>query len=116
LTTFQDLQQQLAKVQPVKGIAPVDVLSLPDSLASVVRKMMRGGMTLSALADELGLPLDQARQVGDAMVEKGYLTSEGATSEGVTSEGATSEGATSEGVTYKVYFARIRRQNIAVDI
>jgi hypothetical protein len=101
MTTFEDLQQQLAQLQSVKGIAPVDVLSLPDSLAAVVRKMMRGGMTLSALADELGLPLDQARQVGDVLVAKGYLNS---------------EGTESDGVTYKVYFARMRGQHIAIDL
>jgi hypothetical protein len=101
MTTFEDLEQQLAHLQSVKGIAPVEVLGLPDALAAVVRKMMRGGMTLSVLAGELGLPLDQARQVGDVMVEKGYLTC---------------EGAESEGITYKVYFARMRRQNIAVDL
>ena len=98
MTAFADLQQQLAQLQPVKGIAPVDVLSLPGWLAAVVRKMMRGGMPLSALAGELGLPLDQARQVGDVLVEKGYLTS---------------AGAASDGVTYRVYFARMRGQNIA---
>ncbi len=101
MTAFADLLQQLAQLQPVKGIAPVEVLSLPDSLAAVVRKMMRGGMTLSALADELGLPLDQAQQVGDVMVAKGYLTS---------------EGAESDCVTYRVYFARMRGQNIALDL
>ena len=101
MMTFADLEQQLAQLQPVKGIAPVDVLSLPDSLAAVVRKMMRGGMTLSALAGELGLPLDQARQVGDVLVAKGYLTT---------------EGAENDGVTYKVYFARMRGQTIAVDL
>lgn len=101
MTTFTDLQPQLAQLQPVKGIAPVDILTLPDALAAVVRKMMRGGMTLSALADELGLPLDQARQAGDMLVEKGYLTS---------------EGAESDGVTYRVYFARMRGHNIAVDL
>lgn len=101
MTAFADLQQQLAQLQPVKGIAPVDVLSLPDALATVVRKMMRGGMTLALLAAELGLPLDQARQVGDVMVEKGYLTS---------------EGAASDDVTYRVYFARMRGQNIALDL
>ncbi len=101
MTAFADLQQQLAQLKPVRGIAPVDVLSLPDVLATVVRKMMRGGMTLSALAGELGLPLDQARQVGDVMVEKGYLTS---------------EGAESDGVTYRVYFARMRGRNIAIDL
>ena len=106
MTTFADLEQQLAQLQPVKGIAPVDVLSLPDSLAAVVRKMMRGGMTLSALAGELDLPLDQARQVGDALVAKGYLTT----------EGAESDGAVCDGVTYKVYFARMRGQTIAVDL
>jgi hypothetical protein len=101
MTTFAELEQQLAQLRPVKGIAPVDVLGLPDSLASSVRKMMRGGMTLSALADELGLPLDQARQVGETLVEKGYLTS---------------EGAESDGVMYKVYFARMRGHTISVDL
>ena len=101
MTTFVDLQQQLAQLAPVQGIAPVDILSLPDLLAVVVRKMMRGGMTLSALADELSLPLDQARQVGDVMVEKGYLTI---------------EGAENDGVTYRVYFARMRSHNIAIDL
>lgn len=101
MTIFTDLQQQLAELQPVKGIAPVDILSLPDALATMVRKMMRGGMTLSALAADLELPLDQARQVGDVLVEKGYLTS---------------EGAESDGVTYRVYFARMRGHNIAIDL
>ena len=101
MTTFADLQQQLAQLEPVKGIAPVDALSLPDALAAAVRKMMRGGMTLPALADELGLPLDQTRQVGDVLVEKGYLTS---------------EGAESDGVTYRVYFARMRGHNIAINL
>lgn len=101
MTTFADLQQQLAQLQPVKGIAPVDALSLPGALAAVIRKMMRGGMTLSVLAGELGLSLDEARQVGDMMVEKGYLTC---------------EGSESDGVRYKVYFARMRGHNIAVDL
>ena len=106
MTTFADLQQRLAQVTPVQGCAPVDILSLPDSLAAVVRKMMRGGMTLSALAGELSLPLDQARQVGDVMVEKGYLTS----------EGLTGEGTESDGVMYRVHFATMRGRNIAVDL
>ena len=107
MTTFADLEQQLAQLQAVKGIAPVDVLSLPDLLAAVVRKMIRGGMTLSVLAGELGLPQDQARQVGDVLVEKGYLTTEGA---------ETRDGAVGDGVTYRVYFARMRGQTIAVDL
>lgn len=101
MTAFVDLQQQLAELQPVKGIAPVDVLGLPDALAAAIRKMMRGGMALAELADELGLPLDQARQVGDVMVEKGYLTS---------------EGEECDGITYRVYFARMRGRKIAVEL
>jgi hypothetical protein len=102
MTAFADLQRQLVQLQPVKGFAPVDILSLPDSLAAVVRKMMRHGMTLAELASELDLPLDQARQVGDLLVEKGYLTGQ--------EQGESGE------IVYKVYFARMRGQNIAVDL
>ena len=110
MMAFAELQRQLAQLPSVNGIAPVDVLGLPDSLATVIRKMMRGRMALAVLAGELALPLDQARQVGDAMVEKGYLISESADNNG------TDSGADNDGVTYKVYFARMRGQKIAVDL
>jgi hypothetical protein len=46
--------------------------------------------------------LDEARQVGDLLVDKGFLTSQQQGDSGDT--------------IYRVYFARMRGQNIAVDI
>ena len=102
MTTFVDLQRQLAELAPVKGIAPVDILQLPAAITPVIRKMMRHGLTLAELAQELDLSLDQARQVGDLLVDKGFLTSQQQDDSGDT--------------IYKVYFARMRGQNIAVDL
>jgi len=102
MIAFADLQRQLAALAPVKGIAPVDILQLPDAITPAVRKMMRHGLTLADLAQELDLPLDQARQVGDILVEKGFLTSQ--------------QQGDSADLIYKVYFTRMRGQNIAVDL
>ena len=99
---FADLQRQLAELTPVKGIAPVDILQLPDAVTPAVRKMMRHELTLAELARELDLPLDLARQVGDQLVEKGYLINQ--------PQGDSGD------ILYRVYFARKRGQNIAVDL
>ena len=102
MIAFADLQRQLAELAPVKGIAPVDILQLPAAITPAVRKMMRHGLTLAELAQELDLSLDQARQVGDMLVEKGFLTNQ-------------QQGDSGDPI-YKVYFARMRGQNIAVDL
>ena len=102
MIAFADLQRQLAELAPVKGIAPVDILQLPAAITPAIRKMMRHGLTLAALAQELDLSLDQARQVGDLLVDKGFLTSQQPGDSGDT--------------IYKVHFARMRGQNIAVDL
>jgi hypothetical protein len=102
MIAFADLQRQLADLAPVKGIAPVDILELPDAVTPAVRKMMRHGLTLTELAQELELSADQARQVGDMLIEKGFLTSQ--------------QQGDSGDLIYKVYFARMRGQNIAVDL
>ena len=102
MTAFADLQRQLAELAPVRGIAPVDILQLPAAITPAVRQMMRHGLTLAELAQELDLSVDQARQVGDLLVDRGFLTSQQQGDSGDT--------------IYKVYFARMRGQNIAVDI
>ena len=102
MIAFADLQRQLAELAPVKGIAPVDILQLPAAITPAIRKMMRHGLTLAELAQELDLSLDRARQVGDLLVDKGFLTSQQQGDSGDT--------------IYRVYFARMRGQNIAVDI
>ena len=102
MIAFADLKRQLADLAPVKGIAPVDILQLPAAITPAVRKMMRHGLTLAELAQELDLSSDQARQVGDMLVEKGFLSSQ-------------LQGDSGDPI-YKVYFARMRGQNIAVDL
>ncbi len=102
MIAFADLQRQLAELAPVKGIAPVDILQLPAAVTPAVRKMMRHGLTLADLAQALDLSLDEAHQVGDLLVEKGFLTSQ--------------QQGDSGDLVYKVYFARMRGQNIAVDL
>ena len=99
---FADLVRQLAGLAPVKGIAPVDILQLPDAVTPAVRKMMRHGLTLAELASEIDLPLDEARLVGDMLVEKGYLTNQQQRDSG--------------DIVYRVNFARMRGQNITVDL
>jgi hypothetical protein len=102
MLAFADLERQLAELAPVKGIAPVDILQLPTAITPVVRRMMRHGLTLAELAQELDLSSDEARQVGDLLVDKGFLTSQQQGDSGDT--------------IYRVYFARMRGQNIAVDL
>jgi len=102
MIAFADLQRQLAELAPVKGIAPVDILQLPAAITPAVRKMMRHGLTLAELAQELDLSLDRARQVGDLLVDKGFLTSQ--------------QQGDRDDTIYKVYFARMRGQNIAIDL
>ena len=80
----------------------MDILDLPGEVTPAVRKMMRRGLTLAELSAELDLPPEQARQVGELLVEKGYLTSQ--------------HGAETDDPVYKVYFTRMRGQNIAIDL
>lgn len=102
MADFADLQRELAALAPVKGIAPVDILELPPAVTPAVRKMMRRALTLSELAAELDLNLEEAQQVGEILVEKGFLTSQ-------------REGDLADPI-YKVYFARMRGQSIAIDL
>jgi len=99
---FADLQRQLVELTPVKGVAPVDILELPAAVTPAVRKMMRRGLTLAELASELDLPVEQAREVGEILVAKGFLTSQ--------------RDANLGDPVYKVYFTRKRGQNISIDL
>lgn len=100
---FELLCQELAKLDKVKGITPVDVLSLPNPLDNVLRKMIRQGpMTLTELADDVGLSPAEAQRLGEILIEKGFLQAE--------------ERRQDSDIVYKIYFARMRTHNIPLDL
>ena len=102
MTTFETLEAQLAGLDSVKGITPVDILLLPEALRPVMRKMLRRAIKLPELAGDLLLPEAKAQQVADILVQKGFLL-------------AQSEGDRAE-VVYKVYFARMRAHDVPSEL
>ena len=102
MVTFEILKQQLIALDQVQGITPVDILTLPGAVQSSMRKMLKVAMPLGALATDLHLTLDEARQIGDLLVGKGYLRSE--------------ESADGSGTLYRVRFARMRTHDIPLDL
>jgi hypothetical protein len=74
MVTLDSFQQELSKRAPTEGLATTDMLELSEPLRRLIQKIAReSSMSLSTLAIELGLTLDEARQVGDLCVEKGLL-------------------------------------------
>lgn len=71
---FEYLQQELEQRAKVKGITPVDLLSLPATINNVFDKIMRRGLiTLSEMADELDFTELQASHLATLLINKGYL-------------------------------------------
>ena len=75
--TTENLLQQLEQLEQVNGITPVDILSLPDSVASILNLTLRRGPTASSqLAEHLCLSPEMTEQVTELLVAKGYLQAE----------------------------------------
>ena len=102
MTTFETLKQRLIELDRVNGITPVEILDLPKGLHVAVRKMLKSPMTLEELASELSLPVEETRQIGDLLVDKGFLQIEEPIEESL--------------IRYKVHFARMRSRNIPLDL
>ncbi len=101
MTTFEALRHQLNGIRQVNGVTPVDILQLPEDLHAVVRKMLKRTMSAEELGAELLLPADQARAIGDLLVDKGFLQTE------TPVDGA---------VRYKILFTRMHTHNIPQDL
>lgn len=100
---FDRLQQELRKRSKVEGITPADVMDLPEPLRTAMNKMMRrGSMTLSELTAALKLKAAETRQLGEMLVEKGFLSS--------TEREADGE------IVYRMRLARRRRRSVPRDI
>ncbi len=103
MASFDALWQAVTRLKPVEGVLPMDVLDMPAPLGGTLRKFIRtGSMSLAELAADLELNQNQAREVGDVLVQKGYLNAE--------------EHAQGGSVTYRVYLARMRKRNIPLDL
>ncbi len=100
--TFEGLQTELVGLDKVDGISPVDILMLPKAIQSAVRKMLRKALTAQELADELSLPVSEAQQLADILVDKGFLLTE--------------VRADDHRVIYKVYFAHVHKHEIPLDL
>jgi hypothetical protein len=100
--TFETLRQQLDALPQMDGVSPVDLLELPPTLQVAVRRMLRSGLTLRELADVLGLPTEQAAQIGDMLVEKGMAICEEIDHDG--------------GTRYRICTARTRGRQVPLDL
>ena len=68
------LQRELKNLPKVEGITLADVMNLPEPLRSGINKIMReGSVTLSEFAAELKLETAETRQLGQMLMEKGFL-------------------------------------------
>jgi predicted ArsR family transcriptional regulator len=99
----ESLHHEVAELETVEGTTPLGVAMLPEPLDKVLQRMIRqGAMSVEELAEALGLPQHEAQHLGEHLVAKGYLRTEEKQGEG--------------GVVFRVYLARMRRQNIPLDL
>ncbi len=100
---FEDLHHDIADLTPVEGTTPLGVAALPAPLDRVLQRMIRqGAMSVEELAEALELSVDKAQHLGEDLVAKGYLRTEDKEDEG--------------GTLFRVYLARMRKQNIPLDL
>jgi predicted ArsR family transcriptional regulator len=103
MNRFDELYEATNQIEHVEGATMIEVLALPESLREVVRGILRSGaLSAEDLAAELDLTLEQARQIGDALVAKGFLSSEERQAQG--------------GLVYRVYLAHTRARGLSLDI
>ncbi|MEZ4610003.1 MAG: hypothetical protein R2838_07100 [Caldilineaceae bacterium] len=74
MADFEQLHTAIAALPTVAGIVPVDLLSVPQPLGGAIRGLVRNkAMDTDELAEVIGVTPDEARQLIDLLVEKGYL-------------------------------------------
>jgi DNA-binding MarR family transcriptional regulator len=100
---YESLHQEIAKLAAVEGTTPLGVATLPEPFDKVLQKLIRqGAMSVQELADALDLSPHEAQHLGQHLVAKGYLRTEEQEDEG--------------GIVFRVYLARMRKQNIPLDL
>ena len=103
MADFERLQMEIVELPTVKGIVPVDILSLPQPLGRVVRGLVRDkAIGIDDLADTIDVTKDQALLLANILVEKGYLL--------VVKENDREE------LKYRIHYARMPKHNIPLDL
>jgi hypothetical protein len=97
VASFDVLRQEVAGLDPVSGLTPDEIANLPEDLHAAFRKMLKNAIPLDELARDLGRTEDETREIGQLLVDKGYLQYE----------------ASDPAVTrFRVRFARMRARSI----
>src|SRR5262249_7740164 len=96
---FEFLHRDLEQRADLQGITMADVLDLPEPLCTALKRMVRGrSVLLSEFAAALDSGVAEARAVGAALVEKGYLIY--------------AERRHSDEAIYRARFARVQGRNL----
>ncbi len=107
MATFERLRTEIAQLEEIDGVTPVEILSLPAALHRAFRQMVKRALTAQELASELQLSLAEAQQVAELLVEKGFLKK---------SLLKAQPEANGPGPAYRVQFARMRKHDIPLDL
>jgi polyhydroxyalkanoate synthesis regulator phasin len=100
---FESLHHEITDLSPVEGTTPLGVAMLPEPFDKILQRMIRqGAMSTQELAAALELSPEQAQHLGEHLVAKGYLRTEEKEGDG--------------GIVFRVYLARMRKQNIPLDL
>ena len=78
MESIDEIRKALENEAPSDGFNPMDTLRMPKAVSVIYRLIMRnrGSLSLVDLATGIGWSEVEARQVGDLLVEKGYISSE----------------------------------------
>ncbi len=76
MSDFANLSAAVDKLEPVEGVTMLNVYDLPDMLVHILTEVMRGrSLTVAELAELLLLTAVESEQLGDLLVNKGFLQS-----------------------------------------
>lgn len=78
METIEEIRKSLENMPVSDGFNPMDTLRMPKAVSVIYRLIMRnrGSLPLTDLAAGIGWSVAEARQVGDLLVEKGFISSE----------------------------------------
>jgi len=71
---FDRLQDEINSREQPGGLSPVDLLDMPPTMASIIKKIIRkNGMKLSEIAAALNKNPEETQQALDELVAKGFI-------------------------------------------
>ena len=71
---FDRLQDEIDARGRQEGLSPIDLLDLPQGLATIAKKIVRkNGMSLTEIAEDMGQTPTEAQAVLDELVAKGLI-------------------------------------------